>query len=480
MSRVVVIGAGMGGLAAAARLARLKHEVTVVDRAETVGGKLGTFSADGFTWDTGPSLVTIPQAFRDLFRKTGKPIEKVLDLVPLDPIARYRFADGTELDLPGTGALDIARALDAALGEGAGADWTALMERASAIWEATRREFVEAPLDGLPTLLRMASRRPRDVATVAPLRSLRGIGRRYLGDPRLRMLLDRYATYSGSDPRRAPAALACVPYVEQSFGAWHVRGGLRVLAEATRERAEQCGARLRLGDGAERIHLDTGAVSAVELDSGELIACDVVVSGIDASVLYSSLLPRPDQLRRLRNATPSYSAFALLLGLSARPPGLQHHTVLFAADYDAEFDALRTGRIVEDPTIYISAPEDGRSLFVLVNSPRHGQVDWDAPGVKESYGDQLLDLMAARGLDVRAQVVARHSRTPADIERDTGSPGGAIYGSSSDGPRAAFLRPANRSPVPGLFLVGGSAHPGGGLPLVTLSAAIVADLIGPA
>lgn len=480
MSRVVVIGAGMGGLAAAARLARLRHDVTVVERADTVGGKLATLTVDGFTWDTGPSLVTIPQAFRDLFRKTGKPLEKVLELVPLDPIARYRFADGTELDLPGTGSLDIARALDAALGPGAGEDWTALMQRASAIWEATRRDFVEAPLDGLPTLLRMAAHRPRDIATIAPLRSLRSLGKRYLRDPRLRMLLDRYATYSGSDPRHAPAALACIPYVEQAFGAWHVRGGLRMLAEATQDRAVQCGARFRLGEGVARIHTAGGRVSAVELDSGERIGCDVVVSDIDASVLYSSLIPRPDQLRQLRKATPSYSGFALLLGLSERPAGLRHHTVLFPADYDAEFDALRAGQVVADPTLYLSAPPDDRTLFVLVNAPRHGQVDWDAPDVADTYGDRLLDLMAARGLDVRDRVRVRRVRTPADIERDTGSPGGAIYGTSSDGPRAAFLRPANRSPVPGLFLVGGSAHPGGGLPLVTLSAAIVADLIGPA
>lgn len=480
MSRVVVIGAGMGGLAVAARLARLKHDVLVVERAATVGGMLGTITSDGFTWDTGPSSVTIPQAFRDLFRKTGKPIETVLDLVPVDPIAHYRFADGVELDLPSTGSLDVARALDGALGSGAGDDWTALMQRASAMWEVTRRDFVEGPLDGMPTLLRIAARRPRDLATIAPLRTLRGIGMRYLRDPRLRMLLDSYATSRGSDPRRAPAALACIPYVEQAFGAWQVRGGLRVLADATRARAERCGARFMLGASVARIHLEGGVVRAVELGSGERIACDVVVSDVDASVLYSSLLARPEQQRRLRKATPSYSAFSLLLGLSERPAGLRQHTVLFASDCDAELEALRAGRVAARPTIHVSAPEDECSIVVRVNAPRQGQVDWDAPCLADEYGTQLLDLMATRGLDVRAQVRARKTRTPADIERETGSPGGASYGTSSDGPRAAFLRPANRSPVPGLFLVGGSAHPGGGLPLVILSAAITADLIGPA
>jgi phytoene desaturase len=494
VSRVVVIGAGMGGLAVAARLARQKHDVLVVEAQPTVGGKLGWESDAGFSWDTGPSLVTIPQALRDLFRKTGRPLEKVLDLVALDPIAHYRFADGVELDLPGTGPIDIERALTTALGPDAGADWTRLMGRASAIWEATRRDFVEAPLDGMAAMTRMALRRPRDVRTVAPWRSLRGLGSGYLRDPRLRMLLDRYATYSGSDPRRAPAALACVPYVEQAFGAWYVPGGLRRIADATHQRALDCGASFRLGDAVTEVLTDAGRVSGVRLASGEAIAAEVVVSDADASFLYGSLLRRPDQLRRIRKARPSYSAFVMLLGLSGRTPGLRHHTVLFPENYDAEFDDLRAGRAVADPTLYISAPddpalrpdEDSESWFVLANAPRHsptdrhGHIDWHTAGFADAYAERLLATLAARGLEVRDRVRVRRLRTPADIERETGSPGGAIYGTSSDGARAAFLRPANRSPVPGLFLVGGSAHPGGGLPLVTLSAAIVAELIGPA
>jgi phytoene dehydrogenase-like protein len=201
----------------------------------------------------------------------------------------------------------------------------------------------------------------------------------------------------------------------------------------------------------------------------------------------------------LRRATPSLSGFVLLLALRGRTPDLAHHTVLFPADYDAEFDHVfgsgtHAGNPspVPDPTIYLSAPDDPalrpddahEAVFVLVNAPRHdphgaGQgVDWDAAGLADKYADRILELMAQRGLDVRDRVLWRQVRTPADLERDTRSVGGSIYGSSSNGARAAFLRPANRSAVPGLFLVGGSSHPGGGLPLVGLSAAIVADLIG--
>ena len=369
------------------------------------------------------------------------------------------------------------------------------MERAHAIWQATREPFLESPLGGGRDLLRRA-RRTGDLRTVAPWLSLRALGRRHLRDPRLRMLLDRYATYTGSDPRRAPAALAVVPYVEQTFGAWHVRGGLARLAAALHERALLRGVRVRPGAPVTRVLVEGGRAAGVELAGGERVAADVVVSDADARALYGDLLPSSaggSARRRLAKATPSLSGFSMLLALRGRTPGLGHHTVLFPDDYDAEFDAVfgREARPVDDPAVYVCAPDDPamrpdgcEAWFVLVNAPRHGHgpglVDWDAPGLAASYAQRLLQVMAARGLDVRDRLLWHETRTPADLERATRSPGGAIYGTSSNGARAAFLRPANRSPVPGLFLVGGSAHPGGGLPLVGLSAAIVADLVGPA
>jgi phytoene desaturase len=492
VARVVVVGAGMGGLAAAARLATLGHQVTVCEQAPTVGGKVGSYSRDGFTFDTGPSLLTLPAVYRDLFIKTGQPLEEAVDLVEVDPACRYRFADGTVLDLPNASRGRTIRAFDDALGAGTGADWARFLDRAHAIWQATRTPFLESPLDGARDLARLA-RRTGDLRAVAPWRTLRQLGRRYLRDPRQRMVLDRYATYTGSDPRRAPAALAVVPYVEQTFGAWYVRGGLRRLALAVHDRAVQRGALVRTGSDVAEVVMEGGRAAGVRLATGERLAADVVVANADAAQLYGGLLHDPaaqPARRRLARATPSLSGFVLLLALRGRTPDRRHHTVLFPADYDAEFDAIfgRAPGPVTDPTVYISAPDDPalrpdgdhEAWFVLVNAPRQGPVDWDAPGVADAYADQVLAVMAARGLDVRDRLLWREVRTPADLARDTRSPGGAIYGTSSNGARSAFLRPANRSPVPGLFLVGGSAHPGGGLPLVGLSAAIVADLVGPA
>ena len=480
----------MGGLAAAARLATLGHEVTVCEQAPAVGGKLGSYERDGFRFDTGPSLLTLPAVYRDLFVKTGKPLESALELVPVEPIARYRFADGAGFDAPNTGLDDFCTAVDDALGPAAGSDWRRLMERAGQMWQAMREPVLESTLDAV-VLRRLLLRRSgvADLRTIAPWQSLRSLGRHYLHDPRLRLVLERYATYTGSDPRRAPAVLATVAYVEATFAAWYVAGGLHRLAEAVAARAVERRAQIRTDTRVRRIDVGGDRVSGVTLDSGERLAADVVVSDVDAAHLYADLLPTPGPLARLRKATPSLSGFVLLLGVHGRTPGGAHHNVFFPADYDAEFDAVfgPDPRPVPDPTLYVAMPADPavapaghEAWFVLVNAPRHGPVDWDAPGLAEAYADHLLDLLAARGLDVRNRVLFREIRTPADLERTTGSVGGAIYGTSSNRARAAFLRPANRSPVPGLFLVGGSAHPGGGLPLVAMSAAIVAGLIGPA
>ncbi|WP_346622012.1 phytoene desaturase family protein [Blastococcus montanus] len=500
MARVVVVGAGLGGLASAARLTALGHAVTVVEQAPRIGGKLGWFSRDGHAFDTGPSLVTLPQVYRDLFAATGGRLEDAVDLMRLDPAVGYRFADGTRLTMPGR-LEAVPSALDDALGAGAGRQWTALLDRGATMWRISEGPFLRTPLAGPVTLARLA-RRPGDVTAIAPWASLRGLGRRYLDHPHLRTLLDRYATYSGSDPRRAPAVLATVPHAEQAFGSWYVRGGLHRLGQAVLERAVDRGAVLRTGRAVRRISLEGGRVAGVELADGERLPADVVVSGVDATALHADLLPPDPRIRRvrrdLRRATPSLSGFVLLLALRGRTPGLAHHSVLFPDDYDAEFDAVfGTGRYagrprpVPDPTVYVSAPDDpalvpdadSESWFVLVNAPRHDPgrgVDWDAPGLAESYADRVLEVMARRGLDVRERLRWRQVRTPADLARDTGSVGGSIYGTSSNGSRAAFLRPANASPVPGLFLAGGSAHPGGGLPLVGLSAEIVARLVGPA
>lgn len=499
MANVVVIGAGAGGLAVACRLAARRHQVTVLEASDRTGGKLHTLHRSGFAFDTGPSLFTLPAVYRDLFLKTGAPLEDEVDLQPVEPGFRYRFADGSSVTLPGVGVAAVAEALGDGLGGAAADEWRAVMSRAADMWRLTRGPILGSELRGWRSLAELA-RRPADIRTIGPWQTLHALGRSSFTDPRLRQIFDRYATYTGSDPRRAPAVLATIPYVESTFGAWHLGGGLGTLADAMTRRAQRLGVDLRLQHRVAGIDVEAGTVTGVRTADGQRFAADVVVSDADARILYRDLLPvgeAPGEAKSVAASPASLSGFVMLLALTGRSPEPVHHEVLFPADYSAEFDDVfgsrrHRARPPRDPAIYICNPADPamrpdghESWFVQVNAPRHGPdgpstVDWQAPGRAEEYADAVLAMLAGRGLDVRDRVAWRIVQTPADLEHGTGAPGGAIYGSASHGPRAAFLRPPNRAPVNGLFLVGGSAHPGGGLPLVALGAEIVADAVGKA
>jgi len=291
-----------------------------------------------------------------------------------------------------------------------------------------------------------------------------------------------------------------VPYVEQVFGAWHLGGGIRILTKAIYQRCVDRGVVFHFDTDVRAITTSGGAATGVTLADDSHLDADIVIANADASHVYGDLLdpksPITSQARRqLSSATPSLSGFVMLLAVKGRTPGLQHHNVWFPANYDAEFDSIfkPNAKPVHDPTIYVCAPDDPlmrpdadhESWFVLINAPRHGSgepgsstVNWNAPGLADTYADHVLAVLANRGVDVRDRVLWRKLRTPADLEHATRAPGGSIYGSSSNGARSAFLRPANRSPIKGLYLAGGSAHPGGGLPLVGMSANIVSDLVG--
>ena len=499
MANIVVIGAGMGGMSSAARLAALGHSVTIFEQSDTWGGKLGEETWDGHRFDTGPSLLTLPAVYRDLFLKTGRPLEESIDLVELDTAFRYQFADGTVLKMPGAGVGTCATAIGDVLGGASGDQWRAFLKRAASMWAVTRQPFLERPLDGMRSLLAM-SWRLGDVKTIAPQRTLRSLAQHYFTDPRLVTLVDRYATYSGSDPRQAPAALATIPYVEETFGAHHVRGGLRELGRALYDRCVALGVTFQFGSAVEHIVVDT-AVKSITTTDGQSVTCDIVIANVDAHVVYHQLLE--DTLPAVRKAqhkltkvTPSLSGFVINIALDEVTPGLEHHNVFFPENYDDEFDCIfgvgKSARPIPDPAIYICNPHDDRmapagkeSWFVLVNAPRHVEdksqgagVNWNDSELVESYTNNIGNRLSDRGLDISSRILWSKTISPAELARRTGAPGGSIYGTSSNGMRAAFLRPANITDIPGLYLVGGSSHPGGGLPLVAMSAEIVSGHIG--
>ena len=490
-SHVVVIGGGVGGMAVAARLSVKGHRVTLLEHADRVGGKLFTYRREGFAFDTGPSLFTLPAVYRDLFLKTGKSLEESIDLQELDPAFRYVFPDGSEVTLPGVDPAKCAQAFGAAFGAESESQWREFTARGADMWRLTRGPFLQSPLKGWKSLLPLAN--PSDVNTIAPFTSLRKLARKYFTNPRMITIVDRYATYTGSDPRHAPAVLATIPYIEQVFGAWHIGGGVGTLATALEKRCVERRVAIRTGVTVTNIETINNTVSGVRLETGEFIAADLVVSNSDAT-LTQDLLSQQDQKRVPKIPdSPSLAGFVLLIALNGTTEGLAHHNVWFPENYDAEFDAIfgKTPAPPLDPAIYACVPDDPQmrpskdteSWFILVNAPRHDPnarngFDWDAPEVKEKYAQNILEKLAERGTDIRSRIKWMEIRTPADLEREVMAPGGSIYGTSSNGPRAAFTRPANQSVITGLYLVGGSSHPGGGLPLVGMGAEITSELIG--
>ncbi len=483
MTRVVIVGGGVGGLGAGVRLAGAGLEVLVLEAAETIGGKLGIERAEGHTFDSGPSLLTMPFTIEETLAAADVRLEDRLDLLPVEPLCRYRWHDGTELDTHAD-AERTATALDA-IEPGAGQRWHALLAQGRRTWEMSLPLFLAAPI-GSPLDLARRSGRPVDPRDILAHLTLDQYAARQFRDPRLRQLIERYATYSGADPARAPATLGIIPYTESAYGAWHPRGGMHRIAEVLRDVIEERGGSVRCGERVARIMVEGGRAVGVRTTDGETIRADAVVANADAASVYGDLLDAPRQAARIASAPASLSGFVLMLGVRGRTPGLAHHNIWFPRDYRAEFaDVFDDPQPPHDPTIYLcnptatdptSAPDGDESWFVLVNAPRHGPVDWDAVGPR--YQERILDRLDALGLEARARSRVILRQTPADLERRTGAPGGAIYGTASMGMRAAFLRPRNASPAcRGLYLASGSAHPGGGLPLVLLSGAIAADLV---
>lgn len=480
MTRVVVVGAGLGGLAAACRLVGHGAEVTVVEQAPTIGGKLGWRTSEGHGFDTGPSLLTMPFILEETFAAVGARLDDHLELLPVAPLCRYRWHDGAGLDTQADPAA-TAQALEL-VEPGAGAAWLALVEQGRRTWDLSYPLFLSEAI-GSPLDLARRSGRPVDPRDILAHLSLQSLSERTFDDPRLRMLLQRYATYAGADPALAPATLAVIAYAEAAFGAWHPRGGMYGIATALRAALEEAGGTVVTDSGVDRILVRDGQVIGVHLQRGDEVPADAVVVNADATTLYDELLPARREARRIRSAPASLSGFALMLGVEGRTEALAHHNIWFPADYRAEFaDIFHDAVPPHDPTIYLCnpactdpscAPAGDESWFVLVNAPRHGPCDWDRHA--DAYQERILDRLDALGLQCRARLRTVLRRTPADLERETGAPGGAIYGTASMGPRAAFLRPRNRSAAArGLYLASGSAHPGGGVPLVLLSGRIAA------
>ena len=497
MTKISVIGAGVGGMSAAARLAKQGHTVTIYENSDRTGGKCRTEWFGDYGFDTGPSLLTLPAVYRDLFLKTGKRIEHILDIAPVDPAFKYHFADGKSVVFPNLSNPKTYLEIEKSFGKIASQGWEKIINRSERMWEASRESFVESELNSIWPLLKRQDLFSQ-VKQIAPFTSLRKLSNKLELDPHLKMIIDRYATYTGSDPRSAPAVLLTIAFVESTFGAWHIKGGIGQLSVALEQRCRELGVEFKLNTLVTKILTSGKSVAGIQTQNGETIFSDLVVANTDAEYVFNKLLDKQvsaakSERRKLKAATKSLAGFSLLLGLDnskGEPVNLEHHNVYFQEDYDAEFDQIFTKKIpVSDPTIYICAPKDPSMVksnnkeawFVLVNAPRHDvENGWDWRSGGDNYAKLIISKLDKLGLNVTKRLDLMQFRTPFGLESYAMAPGGSIYGTSSNTAASAFLRARNRSKVKGLFCVGGSAHPGGGLPLVGISAEIVAKAIGKA
>ena len=475
---VAVVGGGLGGLAAAIALAASGHRVRVFEKNPDAGGKLARLEVDGFSFDLGPSLLTLPDVLSELFAMGGADFESLVRPERLATLCRYRWPDGSSLDVPDglEAQVDAIHEFNPA----EAAAWRRFAGYARELYDAASEPFMRRPFGdtsgfGRAEGLAMLRQLPR----VLSPRSLDGLARRFFRDPRLVQLVGRFATYNGSSPFRTPATFAVIAHVEHALGAYHVPGGMYRIAEAELDLCRALGVEVATGVAVEAVELRDGRAVGVRLAGGERVGADAVVVNADPATAYERLLPPgadPRARRRLLAAEPSTSALVMLAGARRRTPHLAHHNVFFSSDYRREFDDIfARGRAPEDPTVYVCAdtslaPEGCEALFVMVNLPAlAGPEDREAV-----IADVRPRALERAGIDA-SEVVHESYLTPGDFAARYGSRDGSLYGASSNTRLQAFLRQPNRSRrVPGLFFCGGGAHPGGGIPLVTLSGMIAA------
>ena len=482
---IAVIGAGVGGLSAAAILSR-EADVTVFEKAERAGGKIRQISFDGPSGiDSGPTVFTMPWVFEDVFARAGADFEERVEKTPLDVLARHAWPDGTRFDL----FADVDASEDEVrqvFGARDAANYLAFCKRTQHIFDTLKVPFLEADA---PSFFRlMASRSPVSLLATQPFSTLWSALQQSFRDPKLRQLFGRYATYCGASPFSAPATLMLVAHVEQD-GVWTLKGGMQAIVDALEGVARENGAAFELGAEVEQLLVTGNQVQGLRLAGQPFQRFDAVIMNGDVSALAEGFLGAPAEPSVDRPANFARSQSAMTWSMLAEVSGwpLDMHTVCFSDDYEAEFDAVFRHRTMPNPpTVYLCAPDrapgaptsdpsgGSERLFCLINAPANGDTHDYTPNEVTIYREMMLAQLKRCGLTVKSLPDACQATTPTDFAQMFPATGGALYGMASHGWRASFQRPGTRSRLKNLYLAGGSAHPGPGVPMAALSGQLAA------
>tara|TARA_R110002049_G_scaffold72490_1_gene187004 strand:- start:117050 stop:118621 length:1572 start_codon:yes stop_codon:yes gene_type:complete len=499
--RTIVVGGGLAGLSAACVAAARGHRVTLLEKNEWVGGKAAVHHADGFRFDMGPTILTLPGVLRRVFEEAGRKIDDYVDLVPLDPQWRC-FFDGSGSGAEEPSVLDLVadtsamkNNLDAFTGSPAsGNGYEKFLRMSEQLHGVSDRFFFWRSVGGLSDTMEVGGAFSaavlKDVLSLRMGRSVASVVRQHVPDHRVAQMMDHFTQYVGSSPYASPAVLCGIAHMQTDEGIWYPMGGTRAVPKALQKLAGELGVDIQTEVDVLRITTQGDRVTGVVTAGGDTIPCDAVISNCDAIRTYTELLdgtPQSDSFEKSSRHEPACSGVVLYLGLNRRFDQLLHHNFVFSRDPESEFDYIyRRGEPAPDPSAYVCAPavteptvapEGGEALYILVHTPylRPGH-DWKQ--MLPAYRDVILDkLESTAGMDgLRESIVHESTLTPEDIHHRYRVLNGAIYGLASHGKFLGAFKPANRrKDVKGLYLAGGAAHPGPGMPMVLMSGWIAAN-----
>ena len=491
--RIGIIGGGLGGLASACTLAARGHEVILLERNEWLGGKAAVIDEEGFRFDMGPTILTVPSVLRRIFSEAHRDLDDYLELARLDPQWRSFFDDGSTLDLCANTEAMV-RELDH-FAPGAGQRYRGLIDWSQRLHDISERFFFWKSIGDLRDMFdrksALSASTLRDVLAMRPGRSVAGEFRRRMREPRVAQMLDHFTQYVGSAPSASPAVLCGIAHMQTSEGVWYPIGGTAAVPAALERLARELGVEIHTQTSVEKIVIEHNRVRAIETQDGERIEVSAVISNCDAVRTHSELLGGnvAENFKRRRRYEPACSGVVLYLGLNRAYEHLLHHNFVFSRSPEEEFESIyHRGVPAPDPTCYVCAPArtesnvapaGGEALYVLVHTPYlRAHHNWAE--MLPRYRRVILDkLKRAAGMDdIDGRIVFERSLTPSDIHRRYRVLDGAIYGLASHGRFLGAFKPANRSPdVRGLYLAGGAAHPGPGMPMVMMSGWIAADAL---